>query len=147
MAAPPSPAFTELARVYDIKPAALAELLDPSESTNAAVSEQGIAQRDSAAAVVYITKPIEMPEFTKLTLSWQCENTEKDYGPAVAVSVWKRSEGRYSDWIPLSQGETAKRYKEDFPTVLVRFRIELPPAGGREPLLFSQLIDVRIAAG
>ena len=161
MAETPAPALTEPSQVYDLKPDELAKLLDPEESTNVTVTEQGISNEDPGATAVYITQPIEMPEFTKLTLSWRCDNTEKDYGPGVAISVWKAQESRYSDWIPLSDGETAKRYKEDSPTVLVRYRVELPAAGqasasgkqsseaeassqdtphGRQPLVFSQLI-------
>ncbi len=121
----PSPMLSEDGQIYILDAVKFQTVIDPSMAYGVEVTEEGVKLVENTLVGVYVTQPISMPEFSKISLTWQCINTTQEIQPEVFISVYRVGEQEWSDWILLPEGDSAKRYKSESSTVMVRFRINL----------------------
>ena len=111
--------------VYTLSSAELEMLMDAAESEGVVFDEKGLRLEDGQTQGVYVSGPIAMQEFTKLTLSWDCESTGEGDLPQVFISVYRPDEDAWIPYILMQDGEAQGRAKGKDKNVIVRYRIEL----------------------
>ncbi|MDD3213252.1 MAG: hypothetical protein PHY64_06245 [Eubacteriales bacterium] len=138
--AEPEAAITE-GTVYQLPAAQLEQAMDTGESENVVFSADGMQLAQGETLGAYVSLPIRMTEFTKITLSLGYDVPEGASLPTVALSVYHTAEQSWGEWIDLPEDDTAKRTKGAESTVLLRFRITLQreDASGQSPV-FKTLI-------
>lgn len=121
-------AVLEEGEVYKLGVAELATLVDTDATLGIHFAGDAIEPAVDVAGNVYVSQPLQMPEFSRLTVSLDQDAPSAERMAGVSVSVYRTQEQQWGDWIDLPDGETAGRERSREATVLLRFRITFPPA-------------------
>ena len=131
-AAEPAAALTEGAS-YALQAAELSVLMDSTLSRDVVCEETGLALRDGALTGVYVTLPIAMDEFTRVTVTADLAAAAGRRMPLVEMSTYQPEPNGWGEWMLLPDGKTAARDKGTGHKALVRYRITLTRAEGTQP--------------
>ena len=123
-AAEPTSALTE-GTVYVLKADELAGIMDEGQSEGVVFGDAGLMLREGALSGAYVSRPITMDEFSRMTVTVDYSAPEGGKMPVVRISVYRPEESGWGEWILLPDGETAGRTKGAGKTVLIRYQLTL----------------------
>ena len=130
-AAEPVAALTEDAS-YVLRADELAGMMDETLSRDVVFGDTGLALRDGALTGAYVSLPITMDEFSRVTVTADYESPAGGRMPLVEMSVYQPEQNSWGEWTLLPNGKTAGRAKGSGKTALIRYRITITRAQGAQ---------------
>ena len=118
-----SPAL-EVGNAYRLTAEQLFSIADPSQTSGVILCDNALSLAPGAQSGSYVSRPIRMTEFSRLTLAIDSAPCEDCSLPIVSVSVFRTQQSEWSAWTVVPIGETVAKYANEETGVLLRYRMD-----------------------